>query len=94
MGLIDFLQAIIIFAGGVVSISFIKLASAIYKADPVDYEINRSLSGRWLDTVMGRVRPRYHGDGRVKTGLAIDKRTNTWVLTGRLSDEAIDRILR
>lgn len=96
MEAIVFAKAIVLFVGGVVCLSLLKLAYRIWRADKSDYDINRNRSGRLLDPIFGKVKTSHGGyrDFRVQAGLAIDRRTDTWVEQGTLSEEAIDAVLQ
>jgi len=61
-----------------------------------EYESNRVRSGKVKDAILGRVNTYHNGcrDSSVHAGIVVDKRTNTWVEQGALSDGAIDSVLR
>jgi len=95
MGTIFLFKAVVLFVGVVMSFVFFTLASKVAFASKGDYEINRRRSGGLFDPLFGRVKTSHDGyrDFRVCAGLAVDKKTNTWVEQGILSDEAVDAVL-
>lgn len=96
MDFVIILKAVGICASAILTVTFIVIAFKLFRADRGEYERNRARSGKFWDPVRGAVKSS-HGDVRdfrVRAGLAVNTRTNTWVEQGVLSDEAIDAVLK
>ena len=96
MDFVIVLKAVGIFVSAILTVTSFVIAIKLFRADRGEYERNRARSGKFWDPVRGAVKSS-HGDVRdfrVRAGLAVDTRTNTWVEQGVLSDEAIDAVLK
>lgn len=87
------LRSAALFFGIILARSLLSLAWRILRCPKNEWEENRRRYRRWSDGLTGRVAPLYRGDDRVHLGLAVDKRTNTWVPTGKLSGLAVESIV-
>lgn len=80
------------------SIAVIPLVIACRLARIDRFEAKRSASRVQgvKDAIMGRARTRsdWLPDGRIKAGMTFNRRENRIEVSGRLSDEAFDRIFR
>lgn len=63
---------------------------------PNAYNANKARTGGWLKPILGRVNTFHNGyrDFSVHAGIAVDKKTNSWVEQGALSDGAVDAVLK
>lgn len=90
------LEAVLLCALGVGSITFISVGVKIFKSDSNEYNRFKETTGNWRNPIRGTVSNCHDGKGKdhlVSAGLAFNRKTNKWVAQGRLSDEAIDAIL-
>jgi len=89
-------RAILLCILGIIGITSFAVAMKILASDSNDYNRNMRKTGGLKNPLRGTIATCCEGNGRdhnISAGLAIDKRTNTWVEQGKLSDEAIDAIL-
>ena len=61
-----------------------------------EYERNAARYSKWSDGLLGRAHQKRDGefDGRVRAGMAYSKKRKSIVPNGRLSEAAVDKILR
>ncbi|CAK0750845.1 hypothetical protein CCP2SC5_1710004 [Azospirillaceae bacterium] len=87
----DLINGFVLVIGGSMGFACFIVAYRLMKGDPIEYERNRQRTKSFSAALHGRLSPYFEGkrDYRVAAGLAIDRRTNTWVEQGRLSDEAL-----
>lgn len=81
---------------GTIIAALINLLMRLWRADRNEYDANREAVPTWGALFTGRVNTRVGGvrNFRLRAGLAVDTNTNTWVEQGRLSEEALDSVLR
>lgn len=90
----DFFQGVGLLVVAVVSGSFLVVAFHLARADRSDYDRNRERSPRRRDPLAGTLRAEHDGerDFRVRAGLAVRKRDQSWVEQAMLSNEAVDSL--
>lgn len=95
MDWLEISRAVVLLLGGSISITLFTLSVKLFTVDSADYNKNRDCYRNFMDPLRGTVL--VHSEGslnrRVQPGLAINK-NNEWVAQGRLSDEALDAVLR
>lgn len=93
--MVELMKALAIAACAIVFLRSGMLAFRLLKGDLNSYEHNRIRTGSLRQAVFGEVPTEFDGrrDYRVAAGIALNRKTNTWVEQGRLSVEAIQATL-
>jgi hypothetical protein len=83
-------------AGFSVAAILLSLAYKLIRLDRFEAKKGSSRVRSMADAVMGRARTRddWMPDGRIKGGMVFNRKENRIEVSGRLSDEAFDRIFR
>lgn len=90
----ELIKGLVLIAGTGISCALFLAGVKVFLAAKGDYDANRVLTGTLRNALRGELRTSRGGtrDGRVKAGLAIDRKTNRWVEQGGLSEESIDTV--
>jgi hypothetical protein len=82
--------------GLAVSVLLLVLASKLFRADSVEGKKSAARAPSVWDAIRGRSRATedWIPDGRVKGGLIYNRRKKRLEISGRLSDDSLDRVFR
>jgi len=91
-----FLSYLILAAGVVFSAIFFNLALRMARADKIESKKSAARVNSLLDSILGRahVHDDWAPDARVKGGLIFNRGKKRIEMSGRLSDDSIDRVFR
>jgi len=92
---VEWLAALGFFLLAIVAVFLLSNALRLMRSNNGEYTRNRERAPTLRDILKGTAKTKHDGvrDYRVTAGLAVNTKTNSWELQGRLSEEAIDSVV-